>query len=220
MKERPLLLVKDLRQKAVAGLKTQTRRIIKPQPIFKDKMFELKNCQGMAYQFRSIAPFYAPYAVGDRLYQQEPYKVMAGYNTTDGYVLQGIYCDDKKHFNEFITKKEAIKFCKRKYPHRATSARFMYKSLARWWYVVTGVRVEQVQDISEEDALAEGIEAQPPSPNLDAGLAMNWGIGQGRYDPGYKFGFKKLWNSTYGPDAWARNDWVWVTEFKRIEVSK
>lgn len=65
---------------------------------------------------------------------------------------------------------------------------------------VTGVRVERLQDISEADALAEGVSAilyemRRATPRCD---------------------FQALWQSINGPDSWAANPWVWVIEFKRI----
>ncbi len=67
---------------------------------------------------------------------------------------------------------------------------------------ITNVRVERLQDISNADALAEGI--------VD------------NAHPDYGFGprqeFKELWTSINGPESWAANPWVWVIEFKRIGV--
>nr|WP_319802623.1 hypothetical protein [Marinobacter sp. EN3] len=63
---------------------------------------------------------------------------------------------------------------------------------------ITGVRVERLQDISEQDAKAEGVE---PAQCCDA----------------HYHGFSKLWQSINGPDSWDANPWVWVVEFKRVE---
>jgi len=81
---------------------------------------------------------------------------------------------------------------------------------ARIFLRVESVMVERIQSISEEDAIAEGC--------------------AGRYSPAYvSFGeicgpdgqtpdeeFRELWNSTYGKDAWDRNDWCWIYSFQRI----
>lgn len=64
---------------------------------------------------------------------------------------------------------------------------------------ITGVRVERLQDISEEDAKAEG-----------APRAVN-DIGDG-----YRAGFAFIWRAIKGADSWASNPWVWVIEFKRV----
>ncbi|WP_043006113.1 hypothetical protein [Comamonas testosteroni] len=74
----------------------------------------------------------------------------------------------------------------------------MPKSLARIWLEVTGVRVERLQSISRGDAMAEGC----PFPNMaDGADPRDW--------------FAEVWKSTGGD--WAANPWVWVIDFKRIE---
>jgi hypothetical protein len=64
---------------------------------------------------------------------------------------------------------------------------------------VTGVRVERLKDITEEDALAEGVISSD-------------------YDKTYRYAFSVLWDSInakrgYG---WAANPWVWVIEFRHM----
>ena len=63
---------------------------------------------------------------------------------------------------------------------------------------IIDIRVERVQDISLYDVVEEGIP--------DASLAID-----------FVRTFRMLWNSIYGKDAWNRNDWVWVIEFKKIK---
>lgn len=80
---------------------------------------------------------------------------------------------------------------------------------------VTDVRVERLQDISDEQAEAEGIEGCIPScpgpydehgnPECDC---MNLT---------YKQSFQALWESINGRKSWDANPWVWAVEFKRIE---
>jgi hypothetical protein len=70
---------------------------------------------------------------------------------------------------------------------------------------ITGVRVERLQDISEEDAKAEG--------------CKEWLIpGQHSYAPiySYKQGYRVLWQTLNGPSSWDLNPWVWVVEFRRL----
>lgn len=68
---------------------------------------------------------------------------------------------------------------------------------------VTGTKLERLQDISEEDARAEGVE-----PKIDGK--------HGTTEPGfeYRVGFALLWNSLHGPDAWERNDEVIALSFR------
>lgn len=66
---------------------------------------------------------------------------------------------------------------------------------------ITGVRVERLNDISEDDAKAEGAPTECCV------------IGDKHF-----LGFRSLWRSIYGADSWQANPWVWVIEFKRVEV--
>jgi hypothetical protein len=76
---------------------------------------------------------------------------------------------------------------------------------------VTSVRVERLQDITEQQALEEGVK------QCDGGawdyLANDWAQG---YSPRSSFG--SLWQSLNGAGSWAANPWVWVIEFERAEA--
>ena len=77
---------------------------------------------------------------------------------------------------------------------------------------ITSVRVERLNDISEEDARAEGI--------IDGGC-LNCGepepCGCVNPQPDATDAFAYLWQSIYGQENWDANPWVWVIAFKRIE---
>lgn len=81
---------------------------------------------------------------------------------------------------------------------------------------ITGVRVERLQDISEEDAVAEGVVTGR------YGNEGNWM--KGFYAPGgnqphqnAKSAYSEIWRSIYGVEAWYKNSWCWVVEFKQIQ---
>lgn len=74
---------------------------------------------------------------------------------------------------------------------------------------ITGVRCERLNDISEEDAEAEGC---VPAWLDEGGGRVNYGAA-----PTYRQGFAKLWNSINGPGSWDANPWVWVIEFRRVQ---
>lgn len=93
---------------------------------------------------------------------------------------------------------------------------------------VTGVRVERVQDISEADAMAEGLKGLTKDGSL-----VKWGIPDrdglpGNDDDGWHWkqwesdprkAYRALWNSINGAKpgrSWEANPWVWVVEFKRV----
>jgi hypothetical protein len=69
---------------------------------------------------------------------------------------------------------------------------------------VTGVRVERLQEISQDDAEAEGIDFLRGVPDADETLDAR-GL------------FHCLWDGINGDGAWAANPWVWVVEFRRVQ---
>jgi len=80
---------------------------------------------------------------------------------------------------------------------------------------ITSVKAERLQDISQQDVLAEGIiEATKDEKLIKYGLRewpwMDWHLD-------HQSAFKQLWQSIHGPDSWATNPWLWVIEFKRVE---
>lgn len=87
-------------------------------------------------------------------------------------------------------------------PTRWMPSIHMPRSASRLTLRITDVRVERAQEISEEDARSEG--ADPLLVPPDGGSCP------------HVEGFRVLWNSIHGPDAWSRNDWVWVIGFDVI----
>lgn len=77
----------------------------------------------------------------------------------------------------------------------------MPREWSRLTLVVTDVRVQRLQDISEDDALAEGV---TPDPNA----VRKWG-----YPQKAKFAFADLWDHLHGPGAWELNPWVMAYAF-------
>ena len=90
----------------------------------------------------------------------------------------------------------------------------MPKSACRIFLKVKSVRVERLQDISREDAIAEGIEYK---------RFENQGLGYKVYGCGTEsqmtahptVSFQSLWQSINGEQSWNDNPWVWVIEFER-----
>lgn len=92
---------------------------------------------------------------------------------------------------------------------------FMPKAAARIWLEVTGVRCERLHDISEADAIAEGIEKVRINQPFEGYKEY--------YIPGITMGIKpidsffSLWMSINGLESMQSNPWVFIYEFKRIE---
>ena len=208
MKERGILFTKENRLASVEGRKTQTRRVIVPQPksiksllYYVDKPDEIEKCPAGAWIDTGDGTCFwkkPPYQVGVRLYMLEPYQITSFHWPE----VVGKYLDDGCSFSVRLTEQEQRKWKNRKKPHMKTSSRFMYKSLARYWFEVTGTRVERLRNISLEDCNAEGMSQ---TTHIDEWNARHH--------------FALLWDSInkkrgYG---WDVNPWVWVVEFKRIE---
>lgn len=93
---------------------------------------------------------------------------------------------------------------------------------------ITDIYIEKLQDISEEDAKAEGVELSPVSGYknyLWHGLfgqcdgnakSDSWNYQYSNYDSA-KSSFSSLWESIYGKGSWEANPWVWVIKFKVIK---
>lgn len=75
----------------------------------------------------------------------------------------------------------------------------MPRSASRILLEVTGVRVERLQDISEDDANAEGCNL--PAIDQDWSQCRRW--------------YRDLWEQINGPGSWDANPWVWVISFRR-----
>lgn len=165
MKERSLLLTKENRAKVRAGLKTHTRRVIVPQP--NSDRYKIVFEQGVVKETflfsgcTMVNKIFKPrYAVGDELWMLEPYQILRTWY--DKMAIEGVYLDTDEPFGDdgmaiWMPPSEWKRRMKRKWPHRKTSSRFMYKSLTRTWVKVIRAWVERVQDISPEDILAEGL---------------------------------------------------------------
>lgn len=82
---------------------------------------------------------------------------------------------------------------------------FLPKVAARIWLQVTDIRVERLQDISEQDAIAEGVEKRSGSDSLT------------RFD--YRHYYYDLWDKINGPESWQANPWVWVVSFKVLSTT-
>jgi len=212
------------------GRKTQTRRIIKPQPTLSadGKRWQWKGRElGLDRPITWLLDPYSAcrYAVGDLLYAKEAYQIESVYGRGCPRNTRGVrvtYAADGSKAVCCLTHKEYTKLAQRRDPYRKTSGRFMYKSLARYWLEVTAVGVERLQSISEADAIAEGIqrfvygeEWGPEHVSVGYGterLALSVMASTGQD------GFRRLWDSLHAKDfPWESNPWVWVITFEQID---
>lgn len=199
-RERPILFSGPMVRAVLAGRKTQTRRIIKPQPDEDGIVRELATGRWVDTSERVYrCPFGEP---GDRLWVREGFCPTWSDGGGDSHE-----CAELNGAQTIVYRADGIS----PFPvRRWRPSIHMPRWASRITLEVTGVRVERVQDISEEDAVAEGVcEVDGKRGVFDGG-----GPAMG---PTAKHAFMRLWDSIYGPGAWERNDWVWAATFRRVE---
>lgn len=230
-KERPIIFNSDMVRAILENRKSQTRRVIKPQLIITLKNGEDWNCNkkhdlrfGVLYygvphkiiktknQGERLVALNCPYGeVGDLLWVQETW----GWSGLDRLEYKAFPADGKDF--------RSVNGWK--------PPQHMHLQWSRITLEITDVRVERVQEISEEDAQAEGI-ARLIAHGKDLGSYVNylwhgeigrtitvkqsdaWAYQYSGYQKA-RDSFSSLWNSIYKKHPWKSNPWVWVIEFKQ-----
>ena len=90
------------------------------------------------------------------------------------------------------------------------------RGLSRITLEVTDVRVQRLQDISEEDAMAEGVERLKSGRGYYSAKHGRGAVHFGVYHDYATEAFADLWETIHGPDAWDRNCWVAAYTFRRV----
>jgi hypothetical protein len=188
-------------QALLAGQKTQTRRVLKPQPTpAGDGLWHFHNRFGGISQAHEealtsyIVDAAARYAVGDRLWVRENWAVPGSSPLKYG----PIYYAADKHF--FMNQRFEVK--------RKRPSIHMPRWASRLTLIVTGVKVERLNDISGSDARAEGhpIRSDPY-------------LSQEAHDDAARDWFMDLWDSINGAGAWASNPWVVALTFDVVKAN-
>ena len=228
----PILFNTDMVRAILDGRKTVTRRCVKPQPPATAMVREIKiNSYGWSF-WEAVGSWHMirlPYQPGDILYVRETWcrvgtDVDKMYFEHSGAMWDGMYLyrADGHDLSDIGNWHPSI---------------HMPKIAARIWLKVTDVRVERLQDITEEQAAAEGVPDELSYPIAPIYCPTCKGEGQvGSLDSstlGYVpmdcpdckteiIRFANLWNSTikkadHASYGWNANPWVWVIEFVRCE---
>ena len=204
VKERPILFSGAMVRALLAGTKTQTRRIMRPQPGFTTgrrswlgslaadmRAFVWGKPVGAHdpinyYQDESIRnPYGAP---GDRLWVRESFwKAFRSVDGDHGVVYRADYLPPTQLDPQIYHQKGSWR-----------PSIHMPRIYSRILLEITDVRVQRLQEISEEDAIAEG---HPPTHS----------------DPNPLLWYRTLWQQINGAGSWDANPWVWCLTFKRVQ---
>lgn len=205
MKERPILFSTDTVKAILEGRKSQTRRMVKlpgmdPNEVEFQRLFP-DHLYHYTHEFwttnrthRKNCPYGQP---GDRLWARESFRQPNPLGKPRYYYKADDITEGLSHLFRY---KPSI---------------HMPKAAARIWLEITEVRVEKLQDISKEDAEAEGVQ------KITVSGTDHWK----RYD-GYQLlasspvvSFWSLWAMINGEESWEQNPWVWVVCFKVLSTT-
>ena len=248
-KEHPIIFTSDM-VKAILNLsKKQTRRIVKPQPVWVDypewmiepdkdrgfwawqknkKTFETSRPDGPFDTFLNLCP----YSVGDKLWVKETYlRPGGGYIdevgeyvwSWDGNTQKSLlYCADG-HKSAGRLSPDNPRLWYRKMP-----SIHMPRWASRILLDITNVRIERLNQIRTLDCIHEGIPQTwggfgdyPPEWAIQSISERYGDAGSHLYDNRTsKENFILLWESIYGKESWEQNPWVWVLDFDISEETK
>ncbi len=210
MTERGMIFNSEMVRAILDGRKTQTRRIMAPQPADDIERCIFPNPEAIGWKSSlrhkhgSTTAHFCHYGKpGDRIWVRETFQ-----GPLFDYDLMDSYCKDPTPFEkpefcvykadgvpapEFYDADDELHCCWRPSIH-------MPRWASRILLEITNVRVERLKSISDGDALREGCStADMKSGDCVADV------------------FARLWALIYGAESWNANPWVWVIEFKRAE---
>lgn len=220
MKTKPILFSTPMIKAILDGSKTQTRRIMNDQPqnnllyCGTGKKYWAENPDDLSAKY-----YKCPYEIGQILWVRETWRIVR-WNVgdpfkiqfKDGSVINNIYLNEERAIDYNIQSTDQcidagltsnhdcfFHFDLKDCPTKWRPSIFMPKEAARIFLKVINVRVERLHDISESDAIAEGIIIEK-TPFIEPANA-----------------FASLWQSINGKKSWAQNPFVWVYEFERTE---
>jgi len=199
MKERPIIFSGEMVRAILEGRKTMTRRPIKPQPEGAEQWTAFENQSFYPNRIKSKpSMLHCPYGIpGDRLWVRETWALEKQYDKYSGLKVPA---EGRKRIWYLADGP------KPEWAGRTRSPRFMPYWAHRIDLENSNVRVERLQEIIEENIIAEGLNSCCP-------ISFTSCPGRYRRDQ-----FQKLWDSLYGNfNLWQFNPWVWVIEFRVVD---
>lgn len=199
MTDKPILFSAPMVKAILEGRKTMTRRVLKPQPAgevyWNSLLAEWRWMDADGYDDEVNDPVVIPYAPGDLLWVREAHAIVG--NVDPGFVLY--------RANGYEAECERHGFDKPFPPEADVSWRpsiHMPRWASRITLRVTAVKVERLQEISEDDAKAEGVEKP---------ILAHWSALP------FKSAFRGIWLDLHGPGAWDANPFVAAYSFERVK---
>jgi hypothetical protein len=216
MADRPILFQAAMVRALLAGTKTQTRRVVVNRNARYSELvmvddgtgwwpYATDDCESQICYDGNERPMASPYGVpGDRLWVREAWRIAGD---SDGDTLDMFDRDDVQYRADDD----------QSYIDRYRPSIHLPRRFSRITLEVTGVRVERLHDISDADAIAEGVAELP----LQVGMPGPWwtadaSAGVALHGRTPKRAYAKLWESINGPGSWDANPWLWVINFKRL----
>lgn len=205
-KEHPILFSTPMVQALLEGIKTMTRRLVKPQPDSECEPNRVPCILGNEEQWdkwfwdtsegeRFIK--YCPYGdLGDILWVRETFTFTEHIKTEpEERHLEYWYKADRFFERYDAWERDTTTGIDRVETWKPSI--FMPREACRIFLEITDIKVERLNDISEQDAEKEGAEQFP-------------------FDDTFIQSFKRIWEKINGKESWKENPWVWVISFKRI----
>ena len=198
MAERPILFSAPMVLALLAGTKTQTRRIFKITGPMGNKCEitspdeEIVRFEDGTFHYLSTSamsgPYPCPYGVpGDRLWVRENHSLLES-SITGRAPRVWYWADGNPTEGDYTRPRPSI---------------HMHRWASRITLQLTDVRVERLQQISSEDAAAEGWPGPDEANSIRSAYPIAW--------------YSHLWESINGKNSWAVNPWLWVLTFKRVD---
>ena len=191
MNTRGIIFSKPMVLALLAGIKTQTRRKLKFQPDRPNALPPLSAC-----------PYGKP---GDRLWVREAWRTRQDYDD----LPPGKMPHDTPIQYEADRYRSAAGF----EPGRLRQGLFMPRWASRMELEITNVRQQQLQDISEQDAAAEGVQVVRYGVKEDDYLADE----EDEDLLGAVDLYRAVWESLHGVGSWDQNPWIWVVTIRTVQ---
>jgi len=194
MIERPILYSSPMVQAIFEDRKDLTRRIIKPGTTAHDWLEQGFTPEFVADKDNGLCKY--GYAA-DVLWVRETWAPVFLGDELHHYV----YKADDDPLHKYIKWKPSI---------------HMPKAACRIKLLIKNVRIERLQDITEEDAVREGMLFHTPVPGDGLTIYKDY-LSEGLFFNSAVYSFESLWKLINGPESWDHDPWVWVIEFERME---